>query len=118
MKKLNGLDGCVQDFEGKPVINQFLNEKGQAESKVMLFKPTLLQMCSSHLKPGKEEVFKAMAIGHKIYAATDSVTLEDSEYKFLQNEMEATQLQIAAIVREAIYKFLDGAEQMAEAAKD
>lgn len=102
MKKIKGLEGNVKDFEGKPVISQ--------EGKFVFIKPIILQILSSHMKPGKEEVFHVMEMGRKIHGAKDELILEDADFLFVQKVITESQLSIGAIAMAPIYEMFDKAE--------
>ena len=102
MKKIKGLADTVKDFEGNPVVSQ--------EGKFVFVKPIILQILSSHMKPGKAEVFQVMELGKKIHGAKEELVLEDADFSFMKKVIEETELSIGALARAPIYELLDAAE--------
>ena len=103
MKKIKWLNDFVKDFGGEPVLP---GDTG----KFLLLKTLFLQILSSHLKPGKEEVFQAMELGKKIHLAKNDLLLEEAELAFLKMSLEETRIPFGAIVRKPLYDMLENAK--------
>jgi len=93
MKKLVELKTIVSGFDGKPL----------GGGPPTLIKELLLTYCSMFVSNNKADVFMAINVGQKIFnCKTDTLDLEDAEYKFLEKAI--AEPKHIAIAMASIYK--------------